>query len=480
MTIQPSLSLSENSANGALMNSIFTEIFQKLRNLKTEIDTLQAGVEIVYQTLKCDRAVVYSLQSDSYCTIIAEAVTPGYAQTLGTTIKDPCFEAGYIEKYRRGRVRAITDIYEGGINPCYVESLEQIDVKSNLVVPLVRQDNSLYGLLVMHQCSGKRQWQQPEVEFVLQVASWMIEQLSQQQTNLALKSQVVTMKQARQLIIDATRKIHAAETSLEVLQQGVDQAQEILKCDRVIVYGLQNQNLGEIVAEANVPALAPILGNVIKDPCFEYRYRDQYQQGRIRSIPNIYEAGMTECYVENLAKIGVKSNLVVPINWDNGSIYGLLVAHHCFDFKDWQPTEIEYFQDIACHIGLSLSKAKIKEQSQTLETGLDQLNQIKTMITLAKSKINQIRQPMHNTGKILVEVSNLNKLLEREIDQINQNSSAQTIKDTKLIQIITRKLMTITSKLTHSLGTVNNSGKEANEVLDKAIANIDDDKSNLR
>ncbi len=480
MTIQPSLSLPENSANGASMNSIFTEIFQKLRNLKTEIDTLQAGVEIVYQTLKCDRAVVYSLQSDSYCTIIAEAVTPGYAQTLGTTIKDPCFEAGYIEKYRRGRVRAITDIYEGGINPCYVESLEQIDVKSNLVVPLVRQDNSLYGLLVMHQCSGKRQWQQPEVEFVLQVASWMIEQLSQQQTNLALKSQVVTMKQARQLIIDATRKIHAAETSLEVLQQGVDQAQEILKCDRVIVYGLQNQNLGEIVAEANVPALAPILGNVIKDPCFEYRYRDQYQQGRIRSIPNIYEAGMTECYVENLAKIGVKSNLVVPINWDNGSIYGLLVAHHCFDFKDWQPTEIEYFQDIACHIGLSLSKAKIKEQSQTLETGLDQLNQIKTMITLAKSKINQIRQPMHNTGKILVEVSNLNKLLEREIDQINQNSSAQTIKDTKLIQIITRKLMTITSKLTHSLGTVNNSGKEANEVLDKAIANIDDDKSNLR
>lgn len=480
MTIQSSLSLPENSANGASMNSIFTEIFQKLRNLKTETDTLQAGVEIVYQTLKCDRAVVYSLQSDSYCTIIAEAVTPGYAQTLGTTIKDPCFEAGYIEKYRRGRVRAITDIYEGGINPCHIESLEQIDVKSNLVVPLVRQDNSLYGLLVMHQCSGKRQWQQPEVEFVLQVASWMIEQLSQQQTNLALKSQVENMKQARQLIIDAARKIHAAETSLEVLQQGVEQAQEILKCDRVIVYCLQNQNLGEIVAEANAPALAPILGNVIKDPCFEYRYRDQYQQGRISSIPNIYEAGMTECYVENLAKMGVKSNLVVPINWDNGKIYGLLVAHQCFDFKDWQPTEIEYFQDIACHIGLSLSKAKIKEQSQTIETGLDQLNQIKTLITIAKSKVNQIRQPMHNTGKILVEVNNLNKLLEREINQINQNSSAQTIKDTKLIQIITQKLMAITSKLNNSLGTVNTSGKEANEVLAKAIANIDGDKSHLR
>ncbi len=305
MTIQPSLSLSEISANGASVNNIFTEVFKKLRDIKTEEKTLQAVVEIVYQALKCDRAVVYSLQSDSHCKIIAEAVTPGYAQTLGTTIKDHCFEEEYIEQYRRGRIRAITDIYQGGIDPCYIESLEKIDVKSNLVVPVVRQDNSLYGLLVMHQCSGKRQWQQPEVEFVLQVASWMIEQLSQQQANSALKSQVEAMKQAQQLITEATHKIHGAETSLEVLQQGVDLAKEILKCDRVVVYGLQNPNMGEIIAEATAPALAPILGTVINDPCFEYRYRDQYQQGRISSIPNIYEAGMTDCYVENIAKLGL-------------------------------------------------------------------------------------------------------------------------------------------------------------------------------
>ncbi|MGB5637256.1 MAG: GAF domain-containing protein [Waterburya sp.] len=479
MTIQPSLSLSEISANGASVNNIFTEVFKKLRDIKTEEKTLQAVVEIVYQALKCDRAVVYSLQSDSHCKIIAEAVTPGYAQTLGTTIKDHCFEEEYIEQYRRGRIRAITDIYQGGIDPCYIESLEKIDVKSNLVVPVVRQDNSLYGLLVMHQCSGKRQWQQPEVEFVLQVASWMIEQLSQQQANSALKSQVEAMKQAQQLITEATHKIHGAETSLEVLQQGVDLAKEILKCDRVVVYGLQNPNMGEIIAEATAPALAPILGTVINDPCFEYRYRDQYQQGRISSIPNIYEAGMTDCYVENIAKLGVKSNLVVPINWDNGTIYGLLVAHQCFSFKDWQPEEIKYFQDIACHIGLSLSKAKIKEQSQTIETGRDQLNYIKTTISLAKSKIHQIRHPIQNSGRILVEISNLNKLLEREINQINQNGSPQTIKDTKLIQIIARKLMVITAKLTNSLSTVNTSSNEANKVLEKAIANIEDNKSDL-
>ncbi|MEM7756832.1 MAG: GAF domain-containing protein [Cyanobacteria bacterium P01_A01_bin.40] len=474
MTIQPSLSLSDISANSVLSNSIFTEVFKKLCAIKTGDSSLQAGVEIVYQVLRCDRAVVYSLQTDSYCKIVAEAVTPGYAQTLGTTIKDPCFEAGYIEKYRRGRVRAITDIYQSGINPCHIESLENIDVKSNLVVPMVRSDNSLYGLLVMHQCSGTRKWQQSEVEFVLQVANWMIEELSQQAVNSAWEAQVTEMRQTRELINQATLNIHRAKTSSEVLQQGVTQSQAMLKCDRVVVYCLQEQQMGKIVAEATTPALASILGSVIKDPCFEYRYIDQYQQGRIRSIPNIYEAGMTDCYVENLAKIGVRSNLVVPINWDNGKIYGLLVAHQCFNFKDWQPAEIEYLQDIALHIGLSLSKAQIKEQSQQIETGLEQLDNVKTTVDLAKSKINQIKQPMLDTSQILVEVSNLYKLLEREINQINQSSSVQTKKDTKLIQIITRKLILVTSKLKQSLGMINLNGNEATEILADAIAYIDD------
>lgn len=475
MTIQPSLSLAQISPNNLQTNETFATIFQKLRQIKTAEDTLQAGVEIVYQALKCDRAVIYSLQSNSFCKIVAEAVTPGYAQILGTTIKDPCFEAGYIEKYQKGRVRAIDNIYEAGISQCHIENLEKIDVKSDLVVPIVYQDNFLYGLLVMHQCSGMRQWQQSEIGLALQVASWVIEQQAQQQAYTELISQLKNNQLASQMLTSITHKIHQAETCSDVLQLGVEQAREVLNCDRVVVYGLQDGSLGEIIAEAAVPALASILGSVIKDPCFEYRYIDRYQQGRIRAIPNIFDAGMSECYVENLAKIGVKSNLVAPVNWDNGKIYGLLVAHQCFGFKDWQPEEIEHFKQIAFHTGLALSKSKIKEQSQAIATGLERLSQVKQTIDLAQSKIQQIELPIQHSSKILVEVNNLNRLLEREIDQINQTSSAQTKKDIKLIQIITKKLVLITSKLKRSLYTVNVNGNEANSALDEAMLHLDRD-----
>ncbi|MBE9047223.1 GAF domain-containing protein [Pleurocapsales cyanobacterium LEGE 10410] len=278
MTIQPSLSLSNIGANSLQLNSLFPEIFKKLRNIKAEEDTLQVAVEIIYQALKCDRAVVYSLQSDSYCKIVAEAVTPGYAEILDTTITDPCFEAGYLDKYQKGRVRAISDIYQSGMKPCHLENLAKIEVKSNLVAPLIRQDKSLYGLLVMHQCSTTRQWQQLEIEFVLQVADWTMGQISQQQGWLDLKQQLENREQAQKQITSIVQKIHSAVGFKDALQVGVDLAREILNCDRVVVYGLQDQSMGEIVAEASDPALASILGRVIKDPCFEYRYIDKYQQ----------------------------------------------------------------------------------------------------------------------------------------------------------------------------------------------------------
>ena len=457
-------------------NKILTTVFQKLSTIKTPEDVLHAGVEIVYQTLKCDRVVVYGLQPNAYCKITAEAVTPGYAQILGTTIQDPCFEAGYIEKYRKGRVRAIDDIYQAEINACHIKSLEQIDVKSNLVVPIVRRDNSLHGLLVMHQCSTIRKWQQSEIEFVLQVANWIVDRLSEQQTQAEISLRWSNSQKAQEQFASITQKIHGASTVREVLQQGVDRAKELLNCDRVIVYGLQDRNQGEIVAEAKAPVLASILGSIIIDPCFEHRYRDRYQQGRVRSIPNIYEAGMSNCYIENLEKIGVKSNLVAPINWDDGNIYGLLVAHQCFNFKDWQPEEIEHFKQIAFHTGLSLSKAKIKEQSQSVETEIHRLTKVKSSLDLAKLRIEQIQQPLQHTGKILVEVNNLNRLLEREIAQIERSGSAQTKKDTRLIQIIVKKLIVITSKLKGSLSLADDERERANALLKEAIACIDRDK----
>ena len=454
MNVQSSLSFPDSATTNSQSYRLPSDIFKQLRNNDTPDKLLQTAVQVVYQTLECDRVVVYSMEPDSRCRITAEAVTLGYAQILNRSIKDVCFESGYIEKYQKGRIRSISDVRTSNLAPCHLEALKEIDVRANLVVPIINQDTSLYGLLVLHQCSRSREWQSSEVEFVLEVVNWIVEQLADQSHRHNLATQLSNSKKNKQRIDTISTEIHATEIFHDVLQIGVDKAQEVLKCDRVIVYCLQNQSLGKIVSEAAVPALATILGNTIKDPCFEYRYIDQYAKGRVRSIPNIYEAGMTGCYIENLAKIGVRSNLVAPIIWNNDKIYGLLVAHQCFSFKEWQTNEIENFKEIALHIGFSLSKAILQDKLKSLEKDLKELTSVHDTIFCAQSQIEQIKQPIQQTSHIMREVNHLNKLLEREVNLINQNNSEQTIKDTQLIQIIIKKLAVITSNLHQSLNSI--------------------------
>lgn len=374
MTIEQSFSglIKNNQQNDDLINNnllnFLTDTIRQVRSKRAEQGIWQTTVEIVHQILQCDRVVVYSLLSESQGTIIAEALTSGFSPTLGSVIEDPCFEARFIALYQRGRVRATPNIYEAGMSPCYVENLEQIEVKAHLVIPLINSDGSLFGLLVMHQCRDLRQWQQSEIDFGVQVAGWAIEQVEKEKETCQLQAKLTQITQWQNSLVEVTHQFHYATKRSEVLQIAVERTKHFFNCDRVVVYGLQGQNVGKIVAESSLPAgFAPILGSVIKDPCFEYRYRDKYQQGRVRAIDNIYESGMSACYIENLEKIAVKANLVAPINLPNGGLYGLLVAHQCFDYRKWQTKEMEWLKEIGIQMGAALVRTYLAAKMQLIQ-----------------------------------------------------------------------------------------------------------------
>ena len=119
--------------------------------------------------LNTDRVIVYSFDQGWQGTIIAESVDVRYPQALGQPIPDPCFAESFVDKYRQGRVKAISNIHQAGLNPCYLQQLETLDIQANLVVPIV-VGRELLGLLIAHHCQSPRHWQQPEIDFLTQVA----------------------------------------------------------------------------------------------------------------------------------------------------------------------------------------------------------------------------------------------------------------------------------------------------------------------
>ena len=117
------------------------------------------------KVLQTDRVLLYKFNADWSGIIIAESVGDSWVKTLNTTIDDPYFKGRYVDLYRNVKVKAIDNIYrEPEIADRHVRTLEQYDVKANLVAP-IRKDGKLYGLLIAHHCSAPRVWQPSEIDF---------------------------------------------------------------------------------------------------------------------------------------------------------------------------------------------------------------------------------------------------------------------------------------------------------------------------
>jgi GAF domain-containing protein len=397
--------------------NLLTDIVAKIRSSTLEGEILNTAVQCIRQAIGGDRAVIYSLQSGQRGTIIAESVAPVYPKTIGMKIIDPCFEARYIDKYQMGRVRAISDIYRAGMSPCYIENLEKIGVRASLVVPILRDPQTLYGLLVLHQCDAPRQWKQSEIELTIQVAiqiGFVLEHAARLAECQTLQRQMQHVADWQRILPQINRNIYSGRTRMEVLQTTAEQTQKLLRCDRVVVYGLQGASTGKIVAEVTKPALAPIIGRLMVDPCFERNYAKQYQNGRVRSIDNIHQAGLTDCYLQALSSIGVKASLVAPILLANGKLLGLIVAHECFEYRRWKSREIEWVRQIAMQCGLAVGNARLLEKQVLMKSALETLTHTRRQIDSMMSIATQANSTTTELDSIASEIRTLIRLLQQE------------------------------------------------------------------
>ena len=79
-------------------------------------------------------------------------------------------------------------------------------------------------------------------------------------------------------------RIHNCSRTEDILQASVESVKHALHCDRVVVYSLQPENLGKVVAESVEPGFPQTMETTIEDPCFMARHVDTYRQGRINTI----------------------------------------------------------------------------------------------------------------------------------------------------------------------------------------------------
>jgi GAF domain-containing protein len=86
-------------------------------------------------------------------------------------LEDTYLQETQAETYRQDRTyHRVNDIYTEGFHTCYLEFLEQWQVRAYVIVPIF-SSNQLWGLLGIYAHHQPRHWTRHEVKMVLQVGA---------------------------------------------------------------------------------------------------------------------------------------------------------------------------------------------------------------------------------------------------------------------------------------------------------------------
>ncbi|MBE9182935.1 GAF domain-containing protein [Oculatella sp. LEGE 06141] len=397
---QVNTSLQQQSA--ALQRAQLLSNITTAANQGNHHDVFALAVQAAKSQLQADRVVIYAFEADWSGSIVAEAVEPEWPQALGNQITDACIPKSILEEYSQGRIAATREVQATNYSPAHKQLLEQLEVKASLIVPIV-SGGVLLGLLVAHQCSGLRDWQEDEVTYLRELAS----QVGLALTGITLLARKAAEVERAQILKDVTLRIRQSVNVEDILQLSADEVRRVMKTDRALIYQFNpDWQSGVVVAEAVKGGWTKAFGQVIHNPLTEGDL-DRYHGGTVWSSKDTQNDAISDRHYAALERLQVKAVIAAPI-FRNGQLYGLLCGHHCATPRQWLETEADLLTQLAVQVGFALDQADLLEKQAAAAKQARQLSEITAQVreTLQPAQIfsaavNGVRQALE-TDRTLV------------------------------------------------------------------------------
>ena len=229
-----------------------------------------------------------------------------------------------------------SDIKDKDISPCFVEQIESLEAKAYIIVP-VRTGDRLLGMIGVYQNSGTRNWQQPEVDLVVQSAPKFSSPLEQ---TSSLRDLRFKAKQA-ELISDRDFLSSINQNAESMMQGWLDKIRGSMKIDRAAVFAFYPDWSGQILAESKGEKWEPIGSTLDYDFHFKGGEFEPYYVAN-----DVQTKGLSVSVVERFEEIKAKAYIIVPIH-SNNQLMGVLAVYQNTTTRNWQESEITQMQEYA-------------------------------------------------------------------------------------------------------------------------------------
>ncbi|MEC4892465.1 MAG: ATP-binding protein [Oscillatoria sp. PMC 1051.18] len=228
----------------------------------------------------------------------------------------------------------------------------------------------------------------------------------------ALRQQIAQERLLNQL----TSQIRQSLQLPVIIQTAVDRVQNFFQVDRLVIYQFERQleteadtNLGKskkpsvtgcVTYEARNSEQIPSVLNLVAEAeteCFIYvpNYREKYRRGETVAVEDVAVAyDSAPCLLRFLSKIQVRAKLVAPIVADE-KLWGLLIAHQCWEPRQWSENEQSFLGQIGEHLAIAIQQAQLyaelQQQKNTLEMRVVERTQELKDALLAAQAANQYK-----------------------------------------------------------------------------------------
>ena len=348
-----------------------SKVIQNIRGFSDIQNIFESTTRDLRSFLKADRVAVFQFtpgNNHETGKVVVESVNPEFVAAKEMAVEDHCFGGSMAEEYRTGRIWAADDIYSLGLADCYLNVLAQFQVRANLVVPLLKE-NQLWGLFCIHQCSRPRHWQAVEIAFVQRVAAQL--DLAMQQAEyldqVKEKTQLLEASVKRErLITKIAERLRNNSDLSKVLKATVQDIRQVIKADRVGLFQFdpdKNYSVGEFVIEDVAVGVRSAMAAKVQDHCFAEGQAENYRQGRRWVVNDIQTLDLPDCLIDLLAELQVRASIVIPL-LKGDTLWGLLAIHQCQGPREWQETDVQFATRLGAQLNIALQQADYLNQVQ--------------------------------------------------------------------------------------------------------------------
>ncbi len=180
-----------------------------------------------------------------------------------------------------------------------------------------------------------------------------------------LEANIQRQLQKEQMLSALVQRMRQTLNAQETFHLAVTQVRSLLGIDRVLIYVLNPDRSGRVIAESVASGCPSLLrrsfsSTMISPKCFQ-----AYASGEIYSVADAQRGNLPSCIDPFSQDIPVRAKVLVPIV-EHGSkqVWGLLIGHHCDRPHRWQPWELELLRQLSQHLAIAVRQIKLYDQLQ--------------------------------------------------------------------------------------------------------------------